>query len=86
MLQNKKIMPVLVLIIAMGFHSVDIFTEYDITTEHLAAIDIFLAPFGLGGLVRAGHKSYLAAKTESSQITPEDMQKLKKILAKIPID
>lgn len=84
MIENKKIMPILVLIIAMGFHGVDIFTETDITLEQLAAIDVFLAPFGLGGLLRAGHKSYLASKvTATAGISSEDMLKLKEILAKI---
>ena len=83
MVSNKQIMPVLVVIIAMSFHAVDVFTEYDITTEHLAAIDLFLAPFGLGGLIRAGHKSYLATKTASSDIPPEDIVKLKEILNKV---
>jgi len=83
MIQNKQLMPVLVLVIAVFFHGVDIFTDYDITTEHLVAIDIFLAPFGLGGLVRAGHKSYLASKSTSSEISPEDKRKLQEILNKL---
>lgn len=83
MLSNKKIMPILVVIIAMGFHSVDIFTEYDISDAQLGAIDIFLAPFGLGGLLRAGHKSYLASKQSASEIPPEDLIKLKELLNKI---
>lgn len=84
MVQNKKFMPLLVVIIAMGFHGIDIFTEYDITLEQLAAIDIFLTPFGLGGLLRAGHKSYLASKQiTSSEISPEDLLKLKELLNKI---
>ena len=83
MVDNKKIMPVLVIAIAMFFHGVDIFTEFTITTDHLMAIDIFLAPFGLGGLIRAGHKSYLATKTATGQIPPEDVLKLEEILKKI---
>lgn len=83
MVENKKIMPVLVLIIAMGFHAVDIFTPYDITLEQLAAIDVFLAPFGLGGILRASHKSYLASKAQAGSISPEDLKKLEEILAKI---
>lgn len=84
MVENKKFMPLLVVIIAMGFHGVDIFTNYDITLEQLAAIDVFLAPFGLGGLLRAGHKSYLASKqTAATEISAEDMLKLRELLNKI---
>jgi len=84
MIQNKKILPILVILIAMGFHSVDIFTTYTIDDAQLMAIDIFLAPFGLGGLIRAGHKSYLATKKiTSSQISDDDIKKMKEILAKL---
>ena len=83
MVENKKIMPVLVLIVAMGFHGIDIFTEIDITLEQLIAIDGFLAPFGLGGLIRAAHKTHVAAKQNAGEIPPEDMLKLKEILNKV---
>lgn len=84
MIQNKKILPILVIFIAMGFHSVDIFTTYTIDDAQLMAIDVFLAPFGLGGLIRAGHKSYLATKNiTASQIPPEDIKKMEEILSKI---
>jgi len=82
-IQNKKIMPVLVLIIAVGFQSIDIFTAYDISESQLTAIDVFLAPFGLGGLIRAGHKTYVESKTNSSEISEEDQKKLNEILSKI---
>ena len=85
MVQNKKILPILVILIAMGFHCVDIFTSYTIENAQLLAIDVFLAPFGLGGLLRAGHKSYLATKKiASTDISEADVKKLKDILAKIP--
>lgn len=76
-------MPILVLILATAMHGVDIFTEYEISLEQLIAFDVFLAPFGLGGLVRAAHKTYVAGKTATSEISPEDTLKLKEILNKI---
>ena len=85
MVKIRSIMPILVLIIAMGFHGVDVFTEIDITLEQLAAIDVFLAPFGLGGLLRAAHKSYLATKVTASNISQEDLLKLKELMAKLKI-
>jgi len=76
-------MPILVLIIAVGFQCVDIFTPYEISEAQLGAIHLFLAPFGLGGLIRAGHKSYLQSKADASKITPEDIAKIKEIVAKV---
>ena len=52
----------------MFFHGVDIFTNYEISDAQLIAIDAFLAPFGLGGLIRAGHKQYLSSKTTMKAI------------------
>jgi len=83
MVKTRQIMPILVVLIAMSFHAVDVFTEYDITIEQLVIIDGFLAPFGLGGIIRAGHKTYLASKTNASTINPEDIVNLKELLAKI---
>lgn len=76
-------MPILVVIIAMCFHGVDIFTEYTVTIEQIVAIDLFLAPFGLGGLLRASHKTYVGSKTNASAMKPEDIKKLEEALVKI---
>lgn len=75
-------MPILVVIIAMCFHGVDIFTDYTVTIEQIIAIDVFLAPFGLGGILRASHKTYVASKTATSKIPPEDILKIEEILRK----
>jgi len=83
MVKTRQIMPILVVLIAMSFHAIDVFSEYDITTEQLVIIDGFLAPFGLGGIIRAGHKTYLASRINSTAINPEDIVKLKELLAKI---
>jgi hypothetical protein len=83
MIENKKIMPILVIVIAMSFHSVDIFTEFEVSENHLIAIDVFLAPFGLGGLVRAGHKTYVTGKIPSKTLSEEDRKKLESIVGKI---
>jgi len=81
--KNKSILPILVLIIAVSFHSVDIFTQYEISESHLITLDAFLAPFGLGGLIRAGHKTYVNSKTTTDKITTEEKKKLVEILDKI---
>lgn len=81
-MKTKQIMPFLVLFIAMGFHSVDIFTEFEIDDQHLIAIDVFLAPFGLGGLLKSGYKLHQDSKTKAGEISTEDITKLEEILKK----
>lgn len=76
-------MPILVLIIAVGFHGIDIFTEYTVTESQLIALDVFLAPFGLGGLLKSGYKMYNQAKTTARTTTEEDLKKIEELLKRI---
>lgn len=83
MVKIRSIMPILVLIIAVGFHGVDIFTEYTVTESQLVALDVFLAPFGLGGLLKSGYKVYTQAKTSAGTITKEELQKIEDLLNRL---
>jgi len=82
-LSTRKVMPWVVLVIAVGFTSIDTFTNYDITDSEMASLYAILAPFGLASVVKSGYVLHKKAQAIDSTLSDEDRKKLKELMSKV---
>lgn len=75
-------MPWVVLIIAVGFTSVNVFTSYAITDSQMASLYLMLTPFGMASVVKSGYELSKKMKAIIPDLTEEDKKKLKELMIK----